>query len=63
MSKGSKPRPLSISQTEFAKNFDKIFKKEDNEEWSAELLEDKKDVVIEFVRLEEDPLEKSILDR
>jgi len=27
MSKGSSPRPFSVSQEEYAKNFDKIFKK------------------------------------
>lgn len=29
MSKGSSPRPYSVSQEEFAKNFDKIFRKPD----------------------------------
>lgn len=28
--KGSKPRPYSVSQTEFASNWDKIFNKEHN---------------------------------
>jgi hypothetical protein len=27
MSKGSKPRPMSVSRKEFKKNYDKIFKK------------------------------------
>jgi hypothetical protein len=29
MSKGSSPRPYSVSQQEFANNFDKIFRKPD----------------------------------
>jgi len=29
MSKGSRPRPYSVSQDEFAKNFDAIFRKPD----------------------------------
>lgn len=29
MSKGSSPRPFSVSQQEFAKNFDNIFRKPD----------------------------------
>lgn len=28
MSKGSSPRPFSVSQQEFAKNFDRIFRKD-----------------------------------
>ena len=28
MSKGSAPRPLSVSQEEYSKNFDRIFKKQ-----------------------------------
>lgn len=31
MSKGSRPRPFSVSQEEFSKNFDKIFKKSYND--------------------------------
>jgi len=31
MSKGSKPRPLSVSQKQFADNFDKIFRRKEME--------------------------------
>jgi hypothetical protein len=32
MSKGSRPRPYSVSQDEFANSFDKIFRKPDRKE-------------------------------
>ena len=32
MSKGSRPRPYSVSQEEFANSFDKIFRKPDRRE-------------------------------
>ena len=37
MSKGSRPRPYSVSQTEFGNNFDAIFRKPD-----PRMIEDQK---------------------
>jgi hypothetical protein len=40
MSKGSRPRPYSVSQEEFANSFDKIFRKPDRKEIEDAQLED-----------------------
>ena len=40
MSKGSSPRPFSVSQTEFANNFDAIFRKPDPRVVEDQKLED-----------------------
>ena len=37
MSKGSSPRPFAVSQDEYAKNFDRIFKKDKRLEEEQEL--------------------------
>ena len=47
MSKGSSPRPFSVSQDEFAKNFDLIFRKDKRKE-EEQQLEDE-----EFKRIAE----------
>jgi len=44
--KGSSPRPFSVSQNEFAKNFDAIFRKPD-----PRIVEDQKNEDDEFQRL------------
>jgi hypothetical protein len=46
MSKGSSPRPYSVSQQEFANNFDKIFRKPD-----PKVIEDQKHEDEEFERI------------
>lgn len=46
MSKGSSPRPYSVSQQEFANNFDAIFRKPD-----PRMIEDQKNEDQEFERL------------
>ena len=40
MSKGSRPRPYSVSQQEFGKNYDAIFGKRDRREVEDAQLED-----------------------
>jgi hypothetical protein len=40
MSKGSRPRPYSVSQTEFGNNFDAIFRKKDRREVEDAAAED-----------------------
>ena len=40
MSKGSSPRPFSVSQDEFAKNFDLIFRKDKRKEEEQQLEDD-----------------------
>jgi len=47
MSKGSRPRPYSVSQKEFANNYDAIFGKKDRRAVEDALLEDE-----EFSKLE-----------
>ena len=46
MSKGSSPRPYSVSQQEFANNFDKIFRKP-----NPKVIEDQKNEDEEFERI------------
>jgi hypothetical protein len=46
VSKGSSPRPYSVSQQEFANNFDAIFRKPD-----PRMIEDQKNEDQEFERL------------
>ena len=46
MTKGSLPRPYSVSQQEFANNFDAIFRKPD-----PRMIEDQKNEDQEFERL------------
>jgi hypothetical protein len=48
MSKGSRPRPYSISQDQFGSNFDAIFRKPD-----PRIVEDAKNEDDEFKALEE----------
>ena len=40
MSKGSSPRPFSVSQDEFSKNFDLIFRKDKRKEEEQQLEDD-----------------------
>jgi hypothetical protein len=40
MSKGSSPRPYSVSQQQFANNFDAIFRKPDPKVVEDQILED-----------------------
>ena len=40
MSKGSSPRPYSVSQEQFANNFDAIFRKPDPRVIEEQLIED-----------------------
>jgi hypothetical protein len=40
MSKGSRPRPYSVSQTEFGNNYDAIFRKPDPRKVEDQLNED-----------------------
>ena len=40
MSKGSSPRPFSVSQNEFANSFDRIFRKPDLREIEDAIVED-----------------------
>ena len=46
MSKGSRPRPYSVSQQEFANNFDAIFRKPE-----PKVVEDQKNEDDEFERI------------
>ena len=46
MSKGSSPRPYSVSQEQFANNFDAIFRKPD-----PKVIEDQKNEDDEFERI------------
>jgi len=48
MSKGSRPRPYSVSQQQFGNNYDAIFRKPDPRE-----LEDARNEDEEFKRVEE----------
>ena len=45
--KGSRPRPFSVSQDEFSKNFDLIFRKDKRKEEEEQLLDE------EFDRIEQ----------
>jgi hypothetical protein len=46
MSKGSRPRPYSVSQDEFADNFDRIFRKPD-----PKVIDDQQNEDDEFERI------------
>ena len=54
--KGSKPRPFSVSQDEYSKNFDAIFRKPD-----ARVLEDQKNEDEAFKYIES--YQKNLVDR
>jgi hypothetical protein len=47
MSKGSRPRPCSVSQEEFANSFDKIFRKPDPRQIQDAQAEDEAFIEIE----------------
>jgi len=54
--KGSKPRPFAVSQEEYAKNFDAIFRKPD-----PRILEDQKNEDEAFKYIES--YQKNLVDR
>ncbi len=55
MSKGSSPRPYSVSQKEFANNFDAIFRKPDPRVIEEQQIEDE-----EFERIAQSNQDKDI---
>ena len=72
MSKGSRPRPYSVSQEEFANNFDRIFggkvkfkemsEQERNEAESVYFDDNKVNLNIDFVTVSPDEPENNVKD-
>lgn len=60
--KGSKPRPLSVSSEEFAKNFDRIFRSAPENLDQFELLDDAGDLNIEYISIDENTT-KGVIER